>query len=168
MSCTCHATSLPGDHYCNCTCQSTCKTHKCSCIQAGTPCQSCICSDKCCNCATSTNVTLSVCPIDELAPQTAVAQNSLDPPSDGLTTAALPWPLSILQPPLSPSLPRLQLPPCLLATSLVPSLMWIGFWTVYTVIMSMPTPFSSVWKCHRQPGVADLSAIADCLPLPAV
>jgi len=38
--CPASAAYSSGDHCCNCMHQSTCKIHKCHCIQAGTPCQS--------------------------------------------------------------------------------------------------------------------------------
>jgi len=112
--CPASATSLQGDHCCNCMHQSTCKTRKCSCIQAGTPCQSCVCHDKCCNHTTGTKIkiTLSVPPPDKVDPGTAVAPNSSDPPSVGLSTAALPLA------PLDPAAPSASPPPEALAAPL--------------------------------------------------
>jgi len=84
------ALSSSVDCCCHCMNQSTCKTHKWHCVQAGIPYQSCHCSNKCCNHATNSKFTISVPPTAKLGPQTAEVSQPLDPSVAGLTTAALP------------------------------------------------------------------------------
>jgi len=112
--CPAPASSLSGDCCCNCTLQSTCKTRKCRCVQAGTPCQSCHCRDKCCNCATNSKFPVSVHPTDELVPPTADASQPLDPLPEALATAALP---SV---PLDPAASMVPPPPASVAALLPP------------------------------------------------